>query len=46
VLGAFSEEFVGAGIVDIDVVVVRTNCQLGAIWRVLDGFDPLLGVSV
>lgn len=45
-LGALAEEFVGAGIVHVDVVIVRTNCQFLSVWGVGDGFNPLLGVFV
>ena len=44
--GALSEKCVGGGVVDINVVVVRSNSELGSIWGVLHSFDPFLGVSV
>ena len=45
-LGELSEEGVGAGIIDVDVVVVGSNCELAAIWGVLEYLNPLLRVSL
>lgn len=46
VLGALAKEFVVGGIVDVDLVVVRTYSEFLSIWGVLNGFNPLLRISI
>ena len=47
VLGEFSQKFiVVGGIIDVDVVIVRTNSQSVSAWAVLQAFNPFLRVFV
>ena len=42
---AYTESFVWLSVVDVDIVVVRADCQLRTIRRISHNFDPLLRIG-